>query len=73
MSMYQTEVFKTMTSIQKHLKLYASGLWECPTTRMLLTLEEQPLTHEDADAVRQESIDSYNEWCEQYNSSFTAA
>ena len=68
--MYQTG--STMTSIQDHFKLYASGLWTCPKTGMLLTLEECPLTWEEVDAMEHGCLDAYNEWCEQCNAAFAA-
>jgi hypothetical protein len=70
MSMYQTG--SIMTSIQDHLKLYASGLWACPKTGMLLVLEESPLTWEQVDAMEHDCLDAYNEWCEQCNAAFAA-
>lgn len=70
MSMYQTG--SIMTSIQDHLKLYASGLWACPKTGMLLVLEESPLTWEQVDAMEHDCLDAYNEWSEHCSNLFAA-
>ena len=61
-----------MNSIQQHFDLYTSGLWTCPTTGMLLTLEEGPLTWEEVDAMEHGCLDEYNEWSMQMNSAFAA-
>ncbi len=61
-----------MTPIQQHFDLYTSGLWQCPTTGMLLTLEERPYTYEEMDAMEHGCLDEYNEWCEQFNVEFAA-
>lgn len=70
MSMFQTG--SIMTSIQDHFKLYASGLWACPKTGMLLTLDQAPLCWEEVDAMEHDCFDAYNEWCEQFNAAFAA-
>lgn len=57
-------------TIQQHLDRYTSGLWQCPTTGMLLTLEESPLTWEEVDAMEHGCLDEYNEWSNHCNSLF---
>jgi hypothetical protein len=50
-----------MTSIQRHFDMYASGLWECPNTGILLTLEEHPYTQEELKTMEESAQEHYEE------------